>query len=111
MNESQPVDPKSAEEIDHVAELGKDGPDFAAFKKLCLNRKSLNAFRGGRLMRFLCCRRQNFDLMMHSAKETIRDELDIVRYIKKQRINSNLLWGLSTPWQRSVCRLQAKFLI
>ena len=44
-------------ELDHyIADLGRDRPDFAAFKKLCLNRKSLDGIRGGRLMRLRCCR-------------------------------------------------------
>ena len=49
--------------------------------------------------------------MIAQAKDHIREELDIVRYIKKQRINTNLLWGLTTPWQRNVCRSQANHLI
>ena len=36
--------------------------------------------------------------MMKDSKKHIRRELDIVRYIKKQRMHMNLLWGLSTPW-------------
>ena len=68
-------------------------------------------FRSGRLTRWLCCRSHNFDIMMGAAKKHIGSELDIVRYIKKQRVTSNLLWGLSTPWQRSVCRSQATLLI
>ena len=99
-------------EIDkYIAELGHDGADFAAFKKLCINRGSLNPFRRGRFTRFLCCRAQPFDTMMVKAKERIRHELDIVRYIKKQRMHTNLLWGLSTKWQRSLCRNQAQLLI
>ena len=34
-----------------------------------------------------------------------------MRYIRKQRVNANLLWGLTTPWQRTVCRSQARLLI
>ena len=55
----------SKTELDmYVAELGKDSADFSAFRKLVNNRKSLNLFRRGRCIRFLCCRRQNFDIMM-----------------------------------------------
>lgn len=49
--------------------------------------------------------------MMVKAKKHIRRELDIVRYIKKQRMHSNLLWGLSSKWQRSLCRNQSILLI
>ena len=111
----KPLDPSEAadeqeahkhqSEIDkYIAELGQDGADFSAFKKLCINRASLNPYRRGRLTRFLCCRAKPFDSMLVKAKDRIRDELDIVRYIKKQRMHTNLLWGLSTKWQRSLCR-------
>ena len=114
-NSVTPIPEESAEhksELDnYVAELGKDSADFASFRKLCLNRLSLNKFRGGRFTRFLCCKRQNFDMMMGEAKNHIRYELDIVRYIKKQRLHTNLLWGLSSPWQRAVCRSQSTLLI
>lgn len=95
----------------NVAALGRDSVDFAAFRKLCINRNHLSGIRGGRFMRFICCKRQNFDIMIGEAKGHIKYELDIVRFIKKSRMNTNLLWGLSTPWQRAVCRSQAQLLI
>lgn len=98
------LDPSQAEIDKYVAELGKDGPDFVAFKKLCINRRSLNDERGGACRRLFCCRVKNFDIMMKEAKNHVKEELDIVKYIQKQRTHSNLLWGLTTPWQRSVCR-------
>lgn len=94
-----------------MAELGKDSADFAAFRKLVLNRVDLNKFRGGRCTRYLLCRQRNLDVMIGEAKNHIRRELDVVRFIRKARMHTNLLWGLSTPWQRSICRSQAKLLI
>lgn len=60
---------KHKSEIDkYIAELGEDGADFAAFKKLCNNRKSLAPFRKGRLTRLFCCRSVPFDKTIIKAK-------------------------------------------
>ena len=95
----------------YVAELGTDSPDLKSFRKLIENRLPLSMFRKGRLRRQLCCRTHHLDLMINGAKKHIHQELDIVRFIKKQRLHTNLLWGVSSPFQRAVCRSQSQFLL
>ena len=49
--------------------------------------------------------------MKKLAHQHVQKELDLVKYLKKQRVTSSLLWGLTTPWQRALCRQQSMFLI
>ena len=96
---------------DYIVELGNESPNIGAFIKLVLNRLSINKLRGGRLTRKLCCRRRDLDYKIEEAKQYVKKELDVVRFIKKQRQHTNLLWSFSTPWQRAVCRSQANLLL
>jgi hypothetical protein len=38
-------------------------------------------------------------------------EMDISKMILKQRMLKNAVWGLTTPFQRRLCRFQAKLVV
>lgn len=71
----------------------RDYRHWEDFTKLSKNREPLDA-------RSTCCffSRRPYDSMAYHAKNRLRRELDLVRYLKKQRMTTNLLWGLTTPW-------------
>ena len=58
-----------------------------------------------------CIKNDPFAKMKKLAKLRIKKELDLVKFMKKQRVMTNLLWGLTTPWQRTLCRQQALLLL
>ena len=95
----------------YVADLGTESPDIKSFRKLVENRLSIKNQTKGSLKRWLCCRSHHLDRMIDGAKKHIRQELDIVRFIKKQRLHANLLWGISSPFQRALCRSQSHLLV
>ena len=84
----------------------KDYRHWDDFTKLANNRQPLEA-------RSVCCffsRRPYASMVVH-AKNRLRRELDLVRFLKKQRTTTNLLWGLTSPWQRAMSRQQSKILL
>ena len=48
--------------------------------------------------------RSRFDRMVEAAKRHTKQELDIAQLILKQRMLTNAVWGLTTPFQRRLCR-------
>ena len=49
--------------------------------------------------------------MSEAAKRHTQHELDMSRIILKLRMLSNAVWGLTTPFQRRLCRHQARMVI
>ena len=84
----------------------EDTREFKELRRFAENRASL----GGEKQPF-CRRTGPYDRMKKLAHAHVQRELDLVKYLKKQRVTSSLLWGLTTPWQRALCRQQSMFLI
>lgn len=52
-----------------------------------------------------------YDRVTEAAKRHYVQEMDIANLIRKQRFLTNAVWGLTSPFQRRVCRHQTKLAI
>jgi hypothetical protein len=83
--------------------------DLENFVKYANNKHSLSDYPrqlSDTVLRIVTCclLRSRFDRMSDAARRHTHRELDVSRIILKQRMLSNVIYSLTTPFQRRLCR-------